>query len=64
VGFWRALPATAERAVHYGLEHGLYQYPDFKTTKEVIEAVDQAITGKTSLLNALQAADARIAANP
>ncbi len=62
VGFWRTLPTAAEPAVRYGLEHGLYQYPDYKTTKEVFGALEQAIIGKTSLLSALQNANTRIAA--
>lgn len=63
VGFWHTLPAAVEPTVRYGLDHGLYQIPNYKTMKEVYTALDKAISGKSSLLKALQEANTKINGN-
>ena len=62
VGFWRTLPAAVEPTVRYGLDHALYQDPDYKTMKEVYTALDKAISGKSSLLDALKEANTKVTA--
>lgn len=62
-GFWDGLPAGAQEAVHFGLEHAWYSGLYQPAQDAVLAALVKALSGQTDLATALAEAKAKLESN-